>query len=112
MGRRFFANADSFSTGKYHTTFPRFLKVDVNGDAAEPLFVWLYGQKPFTGFGKGSMAKILDKMLKAKDADYAAHPEIKWNFTKFLVDRQGHVIARFEPTADMKAVEKAVKELL
>lgn len=101
-----------FCTGKYHTTFPQFLKIDVNGPAADPLFVWLYGKKGFEGFGKGVMAKAMDKMLKSKDADYASKPEIKWNFTKFLIDRKGNVVGRFEPTASMEEVGKAVAGIL
>ena len=51
-------------------------------------------------------------MLKKIDKDYKNNPDIKWNFTKFVVDRQGNVVARFEPTADMKEVEKCVASLI
>ena len=51
-------------------------------------------------------------MLKKIDKDYKNNPDIKWNFTKFIVDRSGNVVARFEPTADMKKVEAFVKDLL
>lgn len=51
-------------------------------------------------------------MLSKIDKDYKNNPEIKWNFTKFLVDRQGNVVGRFEPTVDMKKVEEAVKAVL
>ena len=54
----------------------------------------------------------LDEILSAADPDYAQKPDIKWNFTKFLIDRNGKVVARFEPTADMKKVEKAIEKLL
>ena len=54
----------------------------------------------------------MSAMLKTIDKDYKNNPEIKWNFTKFLVDRSGAVVARFEPTADMKSVDKAVADLL
>ena len=101
-----------FCTGKYDVRFPQFDKIDVNGDHADPLFVWLYGQKPFAGFGKGARAGMMDKMLKSQDTDYASNPDIKWNFTKFLIDRKGHVVARFEPTDDMKDVAAAVAALL
>jgi len=101
-----------FCTGKYNTTFPQFLKIDVNGANASPFWKYLYSQKGFEGFGKGSTAKMMDGMMKRKDADYASKPDIKWNFTKFLVDREGHVIARFEPTTDMEIVAEAVQEAL
>ena len=101
-----------FCTGTYNTTFKQFLKIDVNGENADPLFKWLYSKKGFAGFGSGARASMMDQMMKRSDADYASKPEIKWNFTKFLVDREGRVVARFEPTADMTDVEKAVAELL
>ena len=58
------------------------------------------------------MADLLRDMLPKIDPDYEKNPEIKWNFTKFLVDRQGNVIARFEPTVDMAEVRKAVEAAL
>ena len=54
----------------------------------------------------------MSAMLKKIDKDYKNNPDIKWNFTKFLVDRQGSVVARFEPSESMKNVEKAVAKLI
>ena len=54
----------------------------------------------------------MSAMLKKIDKDYKNNSEIKWNFTKFVVDRQGNVVARFEPTADMKEVEKCIASLI
>ena len=51
-------------------------------------------------------------MLKKIDKDYKNNPDIKWNFTKFVVDRNGNVVARFEPTASMKDVEQCVERLM
>ena len=51
-------------------------------------------------------------MLKKIDKDYKNNPEIKWNFTKFVVDREGNVVARFEPTADMKKVAEYVEGIM
>ncbi len=51
-------------------------------------------------------------MLKKFDKDYKNNPDIKWNFTKFVVDREGNVVARFEPTADMAKVRACVEGLL
>lgn len=51
-------------------------------------------------------------MFAKADPDWDKKPDIKWNFTKFVVDRKGNVVARFEPTADMADVEKCIKELL
>ena len=101
-----------FCTLHYNTQFPQMKKSDVNGENELPLYTWLKSQKGFEGFGKGAMALAMSAMLKKIDKDYKTNPDIKWNFTKFLVDREGNVVARFEPTADMEAVKKAVRELV
>ena len=98
-----------FCTLKYNTQFPQYKKSDVNGEGALPLYGWLKEQKGFEGFGKGPVALMMSQMLKKIPKD---NPDIRWNFTKFLVDREGNVAARFEPTADMKKVEEAVAALL
>ena len=102
-----------FCTSTYNTRFPQFDKVEVNGDGQHPLFAYLKQQKGFNGFGKDNqMGDLLDKMLSKADPDYAKKPDIKWNFTKFLVSCDGRVVARFEPTAPMSDVETAVRLLL
>ncbi len=101
-----------FCTLKYNTQFPQMKKSDVNGETALPLYGYLKSQKGFEGFGKGPKALMMSGLLKKIDKDYKNNPEIKWNFTKFLVDKEGNVVARFEPTADMGEVEKAVEALL
>ena len=94
------------------TDFPRFQKIDVNGETADPLFAFLASEKPFEGFGKGVGSFFLKKFADRNNKKYGDKAYVKWNFTKFLVDREGRVVARFEPTADMKEVEKAVAALL
>ena len=101
-----------FCTLKYNTQFPQMKKSDVNGENAIELFKYLKSQKGFEGFGKGPKAIAMSAMCKARDKDYKNNPDIKWNFTKFVVDREGNVVARFEPTKDMKALEKLVAELI
>ena len=101
-----------FCTMKFGTDFPQFKKSDVNGETANPLFVRLATAFPFQGFGKGIKALALDKFAKANNKKFDDKAYIMWNFTKFLVDRKGNVVARFEPTADMVDVEKAIQELL
>ncbi len=101
-----------FCTLKYHTRFPQMKKSDVNGENALPLYAYLKEQQGFRGFGKGLGAFAMDKMLKSIDKNYQDNPDIKWNFTKFLVDRSGNVTDRFEPTADMKKLEARINELL
>ncbi len=97
---------------KYKTQFPQMKKADVNGDTAIPLFKYLKEQKGFEGFGKGPKALAMSAMLATIDKDYKNNPEIKWNFTKFVVDRNGEVVARFEPTIKMEEVDRFVEELL
>ena len=102
----------SFCQLRYNTQFPQMKKSDVNGENALPLFTYLKSQKGFEGFGHGPMALAMGAMLKKIDKNYKDNPDIKWNFTKFVVDRQGNVVARFEPTADMKDVASCVESLI
>ncbi len=97
-----------FCTLKFGTEFPQFAKIDVNGDNAHPLFVFLAEEKPFEGFGKGLKNAALDKFAQGNNKTFGDKAHIRWNFTKFLIDRQGKVLARFEPTVDMKEVREAV----
>ena len=83
-----------FCTLKYNTQFPQMKKSDVNGENALPVFEFLKSQKGFEGFGKGPAALAMSLMLKKIDKDYKNNPNIKWNFTKFVVHRQGNVVAR------------------
>lgn len=97
-----------FCTLKYNTQFPQMKKSEVNGAGELPLYTYLKSQQGFKGFGNGPKAMAMGAMLHTIDKDYKNNPNIKWNFTKFLVDRNGNVIDRFEPTNDMKDVEAAV----
>ena len=100
-----------FCTLKYKTTFDQFAKVDVNGENQSELFKYLKEQKGFEGFD-GLKGKILIPVVKLMDPDYKNNSNIKWNFTKFLVDREGNVIERFESTVTPEKIEKKVIELL
>ena len=103
----------SFCTGRYGITFPQFSKVDVNGEKALPLFDFLKQEKGFAGFNpEHPLAAIVESMLERSNPNYKNEPDIKWNFTKFLVDRAGNIVARFEPTDEIEVIEKVVKELL
>jgi glutathione peroxidase len=81
---------DNFCTSEYHTTFPRFSKIDVNGDSESPLYTFLKNQQ------KG--------ILGSKN--------IKWNFTKFLIDKMGNVVKRFGPDKKPEAIEPDIINLL
>ena len=93
-------------------TFPLMGKTEVNGENASPIFKWLYTEMPFAGFGDSETAQFMDRMLSKQDPDYASNPDIKWNFTKFLIDRKGRVVARFEPTVSPEQMEQPIEELL
>ncbi len=101
-----------FCTLKYNTQFPQMKKSDVNGENALPLYAYLKSQQGFKGFGMSPAGIAIAAMLKKTDKDYKNNPDIKWNFTKFIVDRQGNVVARFEPTANMKEVRTCVEKLI
>ena len=97
-----------FCTLKFGADFPQFKKIDVNGETADPLYAFLASEKPFEGFGKGLKNAALNKFADMNNKAYGEKAYIKWNFTKFLIDREGRVIARFEPTKDMEEVREAV----
>ena len=101
-----------FCTVKFGADFPQFKKIDVNGDTADPLFAYLATEKPFEGFGKGLKNAALNKFSDMNNKKYGDKAYIRWNFTKFLVDREGKVVARFEPTVDMAQVKAAVAQQL
>lgn len=102
-----------FCTGRFGVTFPQFAKIDVNGENAIPLYQYLVKEKGFEGFDpEHELTSILEKKFNEVNPGYKNESDIKWNFTKFLVDRQGNVVARFEPTANMDLVKEKVEELL
>ncbi|MCR5077207.1 MAG: glutathione peroxidase [Prevotella sp.] len=108
-----FRDIHAFCTGNYGTTFPQFAKISVNGRNEAPLYTYLKAQQPFKGFDTNNqIGKYLDEKFRTENPDYAKDSSIKWNFTKFLIDREGHVIDRFEPTADMQAVEAGIRAAL
>ncbi len=96
----------------YDTQFPQFKKVDVNGDKALPLFSYLKSMKSFGGFDTTNpIGKILDEKFSAVNPNYANTSDILWNFTKFLVDKNGLVVERFEPTASFEQIDAAIAKL-
>ena len=99
-----------FCTANFNIQFPQFDKIDVNGPNASPLFTFLKAQQGFGGFDSADeRGKFMDQMLRRQDADYDKKADIKWNFTKFLVRRDGRVVRRFEPTDKMSNVEMAIE---
>ena len=102
----------TFCKGRFGITFPQFAKVDVNGENALPLWKYITENTKFEGFGKGPKALMMAGVAKSQDKDYKNNGNIKWNFTKFVVDREGNVVARFEPTQSMDDLDKCVESLL
>ncbi len=105
------AEIQQFCTLRYKTQFPRMKKVEVNGENEEPLFTFLKAQQP-TEEVKGLKAKATLKAI-AKLSDTAkSESDIKWNFTKFLIDREGRVAGRYNPTVEPKKLEGEIAALL
>ena len=102
----------SFCTGRYGITFPQFSKLEVLGPNADPLFKYLAENTTFEGFGKSPMTLVLAGVVKKMDNDYKNNSNIKWNFTKFLINREGEIVARFEPTASLENVNAKIEEVL
>jgi Glutathione peroxidase len=102
-----------FCDSRYGITFPIFSKIDVNGENAAPLYQYLVKEQGFKGLDKDHpLTPTLESMLERLKPNFRNEPDIKWNFTKFLVDRKGNVVERFEPTAHMADIEAKVNELL
>ncbi len=102
----------TFCTGRFGITFPQFSKIEVLGEGADPLFRYLTENTTFEGFGMSPMGLMLKGVVKLMDKDYKNNANVKWNFTKFLIDREGNIAARFEPTEPMDKVKAKVEELL
>ena len=99
-----------FCTAKYKTSFDQFKKIEVNGENETELFKYLKAEQGFKGFDlKG---KILIPIVKKMDPDYANNSDIKWNFTKFLVDGEGNVVERFESTIDPKKIDEKIANII
>ena len=105
----------AFCTGTYNITFPQMAKIDVNGtdEDQSPLYAWLISKAPFAGFDTTNpVGARLDQMFRSQDSTFDKLPDIKWNFTKFLIDREGNVVRRFEPYEGYEPIDAAIKELL
>ena len=104
---------EEFCRLNHGVTFPLMQKTEVNGDNANPVYVWLKSQAGFAGFSTGHpLTKILDEMFSKADPDYAQKPDIKWNFTKFLIGKDGKVVSRFEPTIEPSDIAPAIEKEL
>ena len=103
----------NFCQLNYGVSFQMFEKTDVRGDSAHPVYKYLTSEKPFQGFDQNHpIGEMLYKALQSRSPEYLEGDSIKWNFTKFLVDKEGKVVARFEPTSEPSAMEETIKKLL
>ena len=100
-----------FCALKYNTSFDQFSKVDVNGENELPLYTFLknaIGDDVISGMKNKMAMKAVEKISKTiKDKK-----DIKWNFTKFIVDREGNVVERYSPTYKPEDMEEKIKELI
>ena len=101
----------TFCTGRFGIKFPQFAKIDVNGENAIPLFKWITENTKFEGFD-GPAKLVLSPIVKKMDKDYKENGNIKWNFTKILINKEGEIVGRFEPTASMEDLKEAIKKEL
>lgn len=101
-----------FCTVKFGADFPQFKKSDVNGANELPLYTWLKSEKPCQGGYDEKLAGVMEKLYNEANPEPRKKDDIQWNFTKFLINREGQVVSRFEPIVDMKEVEKQVEAAL
>ncbi|MBO6018652.1 MAG: glutathione peroxidase [Prevotella sp.] len=105
------AQIEEFCQLNYGVTFQIMRKTDVNGPAAEPIFEYLKSQAPTEEY-KGLKAKATRTMLKTLSKSVEKDSDILWNFTKFLISRDGETIKRYAPTTEPKDFEKDIEEML
>ncbi len=107
------ASINEFCVLTYNTTYPQFAKVEVNGGNEAPLFAYIKDKKNYVILPEESSISKLENVMYVGSKDEAdGKPDIYWNFTKFLVNKEGKVMARFESKADKETLEPAIKELL
>ncbi|WP_456276429.1 glutathione peroxidase [Bacillus sp. AK128] len=105
---------EEFCSINYGVNFPIFKKIDVRDENAHPLFKYLSQQKSFGGFDMSHpVSKLLMEIINDRHPEYMTdNSSIKWNFTKFLIDREGNVMARYESTTEPIDFEKEIEALL
>ena len=100
-----------FCQMKYKTSFDNFKKIEVNGENEIPLYTFLKSQQGFKGFS-GVKGALMNAVVGKIDPDFKNNANIKWNFTKFLVNREGTVVDRFESTIEPKKIAEKIEALL
>jgi glutathione peroxidase len=103
----------NFCQLNYGVSFPIFEKIDVRGEKANILFKYLTNEAPYEGLDQNTeKGKFLHGFLSERFPEYLEGNSIKWNFTKFLVDKNGKVVKRYESIVEPEAIEKDIEALL
>ncbi|GAB6989901.1 glutathione peroxidase [Paenibacillus pini] len=106
-------NVQEYCESNFRVTFPLFEKMEVRGSSAHPLFQYLTQQAPFQGFDTQTSGGLwMQNFLQEKYPDIYSGNGIKWNFSKFLIDRDGEVYGRYETTTEPIDIESCIKSLL
>ena len=101
-----------FCALKYHTSFDQFAKIEVNGPGADPIYAFLKAARPKDDASEEAVGGFRALLAKHGLAGAVEAGDIEWNFTKFLVDREGNVVKRFHPTTTPEAIAAEIEELL
>lgn len=103
----------TFCELNYGVTFPMFEKIDVRGKDVHPLFKYLTSNTSFKGFDlENPSGKMIHNFISEKFPEFLIDDSIKWNFTKFLIDRDGNIVERFESPVEPMDMQKDIEKLL
>ncbi len=104
----------TFCSDNYNVTFPIMEKIDVNGPNAAPIYQWLKKKAPFKGYPAEhtQFAAMLDQIHQQTGTGYDKGDNIRWNFGKFLISRNGKKVTRFEPMVTPAEIEAAIEKAL
>ena len=95
------SDLNAFCKLNYGVTFKLSEKIDVRGINADPIFTYLTNKFPFNGFNDDNINdKIIYSVIKERTPEYLVGDTVKWNFTKFLIDKEGNPVKRFEPSVE------------
>ena len=102
----------SFCALKYNTSFDQLAKVEVNGPNADPIFAFLKAERPKDDAPEAAVAGLRALLSKSGMPTASEPGDVEWNFTKFLVDREGNVVRRFHPTTAPEEIDAEIAALL
>ena len=102
----------AFCALRYHTSFDQLAKIEVNGPGADPIFAFLKAARPQDDAPEAAIAGLRDLLAKHGLKGAGTPGDIEWNFTKFLIDREGNVVKRFHPTTKPEEIDAEIAALL